>query len=259
MNIDNPIVLALDYAELEEARKILSLVRPNIGMIKIGLELFTAYGREALELSRDFSVPVFLDLKLNDVPTTVAKTTEVVCSHLSRYPGQHYLSIHTNGGREMCEASYKVASGSNVMITGVTVLTSLTDSDFGDIGFRDCRPNIRTVDLAYLGADCLNEKIVYDTSSGTRKRVISGLQSLVCAPTQLNLLRQHLGEDIVLIAPGIRADSEEVHDHARSKPASFAIRNGASWIVIGRPITKATDPVAASDWFKSQVERARHG
>ena len=259
MNIDNPICLALDYAELDEARQILSKVRPNIGMIKIGLELFTAYGREALELSKEFNVPVFLDLKLNDVPTTVAKTTEVLCSHLSKFHGQHFLSIHTNGGREMCEAAYKVANGSNVMITGVTVLTSLTDDDFNEIGFRDCRPNIRTVDLAYLGADCLNEKIVYDTSSGQRKRVLSGLQSLVCAPTQLNLLRQHLGEDVVLIAPGIRSEADDTHDHARSKPASFAIRNGASWIVVGRPITKAQDPAMASATFKTQVERARHG
>src|SRR5579885_1246230 len=135
MNIDNPIILALDYSELDEARAILSKVRPNIGMIKIGLELFTAYGREALDLSKEFSVPVFLDLKLNDVPTTVAKTTEVVCSHLSRYPGEHFLSIHCNGGAEMCQAAYKVANGSNVTITGITVLTSLTESDFSEIGF----------------------------------------------------------------------------------------------------------------------------
>lgn len=256
MNIDNPICLALDYAELDEARAILSKVRPNIGMIKIGLELFTAYGREALELSREFNVPVFLDLKLNDVPTTVAKTTEVICSHLSKYHGQHFLSVHCNGGAEMCQAAYKVANGSNVMITGVTVLTSLTEYDFSEIGFRDCRPGIRTVDLAYLGADCLNEKVTYDAN---RKRVISGLNSLVCAPTQLNLVRQHLGDDIILITPGIRADADDTHDHARSKPASFAIKNGASWIVIGRPITKAQDPVLASATFKTQVERARHG
>jgi orotidine-5'-phosphate decarboxylase len=256
MKPDNPIILALDYAELEDARQILAKVRPNIGMIKIGLELFTAYGRETLELSREFNVPIFLDLKLNDVPTTVAKTTEVICSKLSPFYGQHFLSIHCNGGMEMCQAALKVSNGSNVTIAGVTVLTSLDESDFGEIGFRDCRPAYRTIDLAYLGADCLNEKYVYDAQ---RKRVFSGLTTLICAPTQVSLLRQHLGDDINIITPGIRADADDPHDHVRSKPASFALKNGASWIVVGRPITSAADPVAASSYFREQAERAKHG
>lgn len=252
MKPDNPIILALDYNNVADAENILSKVRPHIGMIKIGLELFTAYGREALDLADKFHVPIFLDLKLHDVPTTVVKTTEVVCSLMYKYPGEHFLSIHSFGGREMCEAAFKTAQGSNVQIAGVTTLTSMDDRDFRQLGFRDGRSGIRTIDAAYIAADCSHELAKWDAQ---RNRVIKGMTNLICAPNQLPLMRQHFGDDVVLIVPGIRSDSEESHDHARSKPASFALKNGATWIVVGRPITKAPDPVHAALYFKEQVDR----
>lgn len=251
---NSPIILALDYSDLDEARKIVSLVRPNIGMIKIGLELFTAHGRDALALSGEFNIPVFLDLKLNDVPTTVAKTVEVICYQLAQYQGQHFLSIHCNGGMMMCREAMKRAEGSNVTIAAVSVLTSLDDRDFSEIGFRDSRPGIRTVDAAMIAADCLNDTWVYDNN---RKRVVNGITTFICAPNQLNLMRQHLGDNITLITPGIRSDAEKTDDHARSKPASFALKNGANWLVIGRPITQAVDPLNASIHFMNQVQKFR--
>jgi len=252
MKPTNPIILALDYSELSEARQVLSKVRPHIGMIKIGLELFAAYGREAIDLADEFNTQVFLDLKLHDVPTTVKKTIDVICSILSKYPGEHFLSIHSFGGREMCEAAFKTAQGSNVQVAAVTTLTSMDDRDFRGLGFRDGRSGIRTIDAAYVAADCSNERSIYDAQ---RNRVLSGMSHFICAPNQLPLMRQHFGDDVVIIAPGIRSDSEEAHDHARSKPASFALKNGATWIVVGRPITQAPDPASSAIYFAEQVKK----
>lgn len=251
MKPDNPIILALDYSDLNEARQVLDRVRPHIGMIKIGLELYTAYGREALELSTDFQVPVFLDLKLHDVPTTVSKTTAVICSLLSKHAGDHFLSIHCAGGQYMCKEAMKAAMGSNVSIAGVTVLTSTDERDFGAMGFSDRRPGIRTIDMAMIGYDCMNDEVVYDAA---RKRVYEGLKHFICAPNQVPLMMQHY-EDAVLITPGIRAEGDDTHDHERTKPASFALRNGAGWLVIGRPITKASDPKIAAEYFEQQAKK----
>jgi orotidine-5'-phosphate decarboxylase len=249
----NPIILALDYSDVSEAREMLSKVRSNIGMIKIGLELYSAAGKESLELSKEFNVPVFLDLKLHDVPTTVEKTVGNLCQKLSQYHGEHFLSVHCYGGKEMCARAAKVAEGSNIHIVGITTLTSMAERDFGAMGFRDCRPGIRTVDAAYIGADCFHERSIWDSTGKTR--ILSGLKHFVCAPNQLNLMRQHLGPDAVLISPGIRSDAEEVNDHKRCKPASFALKSGVNWLVIGRPITQSPNPEYTSLHFKEQADK----
>ncbi len=256
MRPDNPIILALDYSNLQEARSVLELVRSNIGMIKIGLELFTAHGKEALELSTDFGIPIFLDLKLNDIPTTVEKTVSVVCYMLGQHAGEHFLSIHCSGGKKMCEAALNASQGSNVTMTGVTALTSLSSEDFAEMGFQTVSAGKRTSDLLLLGADCQNEYSKQDPV--THKRIFKGLTHFVCAPNQLNLINSYeFDKTLTLITPGIRMDKEEKNDHDRSKPAGFALRNGAAWIVIGRPITQAKDPVAASLYFKEQADRIK--
>lgn len=253
MKPDNPIILALDYSDLTEARQMLDKVRPHIGMIKIGLELYTAHGREALNLSSDYQIPVFLDLKLHDVPTTVGKTISVVCSFLSNHPGGHLLSIHCSGGRVMCETALKASMGSNVTIAGVTTLTSLDKRDFQHMGFRNSQPGTRTESAAYIGYDCMNEYPVYDASGA---RVYNGIKHFITAPNQLPLMKKHY-EDSILITPGIRSDSDKTDDHARSKPIGFALKNGATWVVIGRPITQASDPLAAVQYFEAQAKK--HG
>jgi orotidine-5'-phosphate decarboxylase len=253
MKPDNPIILALDTSSLTVAKDILNQVRSNIGMVKIGLELFTAHGKEALELSSEFNIPVFLDLKLHDVPTTVEKTTAIVCEMLSKHPGNHFLSIHCFGGREMCASAFKVADGSNVSITGITVLTSITRDDLSWAGFRDTRANIKTVDFARIGIDCANPASNYWSNNAVK----IGLTSFVCAPAQTALMRKHYGDDITIINPGIRPTSDVSKDHANSKPPGFALKNGATWIVVGRPITQATDPASAAAGFKIEADRNR--
>jgi orotidine-5'-phosphate decarboxylase len=255
MKPDNPIILALDTSSLTVAKDILNQVRPNIGMVKIGLELFTAHGKDALELSSDFGIPVFLDLKLYDIPTTVEKTVSVVCYMLSQHNGEHFLSIHCSGGKKMCKAAMDAAQGSNVNIAGVTALTSLSSEDFTEIGFKTTSPGCRTSDLTLLGADCQHEYWTEDPV--TRNRVFEGLTNFVCAPNQLKLLTSYHNFDktLTFITPGIRMDKEDKDDHERSKPAGFALKNGATWIVVGRPITQAKDPAAASLYFKEQADR----
>ena len=234
--IDNPIILALDFADLKKARDILTLVRPHVGMIKIGLELFTAHGKDCITLSQEFDIPVFLDLKLHDVPTTVAKTVEVICTHFTRTNLQdpHFLSVHCFGGKEMCKAALDVANGSNVKIAGVTILTSLTERDLGSFGFRDTRIGSRTVDIAELGKE-------------------AGIDTFISAPNQLPLMRKYLGDQVSIITPGIRSDADEQHDHKRTKTPGFAMKNGANWIVVGRPITQADDLLAMAQYFKHQA------
>ena len=251
MKPDNPIILALDYSNINQVEALLFKVRPHIGMVKIGLELWTSCGKDALQMADYFKVPVFLDLKLHDVPTTVRKTTEVVCSMLARIPGDHFLSIHCAGSYMMCRAAMEAAQGSNVTIAGVTFLTSLDESDFGWIGYKDCRPGTRTVDITEVGYDCMNDDPQYDVNG---KRIYSGIRHYICAPNQAKLMKEHY-QDAVLICPGIRGDSDEAHDHARTKPAGAALKNGATWLVIGRPITKATDPVAAAQYFEEQAKK----
>lgn len=250
MKPTNPIVLALDFNSINDAYEMLDKVRPFIGMIKIGLELYGQSGKDTLLLAKQFNIPIFLDLKLHDVPTTVARTTEVLCSHLSQCSGEHFLSIHASGGKEMCAAALTAAQGSNVQVAAVTTLTSMSDRDFESLGFRDSRSNIRTIDAAYVAADCLNQQTRYGVN---RKPPFDGITNFICAPNQAPLMRQHFGTEVALITPGIRSEIEDSHDHARSKPASFALKNGATWLVIGRPITQAADPAASARYFQEQV------
>ena len=225
----NPIILALDYDNLPQARQMVSLVRPYVGMLKIGLELFTACGKQSLELSRDYNIPLFLDFKLHDVPVTVNKTVQVLCHQLAPYHGMHFMSVHTLGGEEMCHQAWEATHGSNVEIVGITVLTSLGEKELGSFGFRDSRVGVRTTRLAKLGSKC-NEEYIGNGSGG--------LTHFVCPPAQLKLVREHLGNDLALISPGIRLPEAEVDDHQRPATIGYALKSGATWVVIGRPITR---------------------
>lgn len=233
--IDNPIILALDYSDLQEAHSMLDLVRPHIGMIKIGLELFTAYGKEALELSKIFNIPVFLDLKLHDVPTTVAKTIGVICSRLAPFHGKHFLSIHCSGGKEMCKAAVQACEGSNVTIAGVTLLTSIEHRDLVGLGFSNTQAIDHTRRPAWIAE-------------------AAGVTHFICAPNQAKLMRRDFANSI-LITPGIRGNFDINHDHQRVKTATASLKDGANWLVIGRPITQSPDPLAAAEKLKLQIEK----
>jgi orotidine-5'-phosphate decarboxylase len=237
---NNPIILALDYSNLSEASKMLDLVGSHLGMIKIGLELFTAHGFQSLELSKKYNLPVFLDLKLYDIPTTVEKTIKLICQQLSRYSGKHFLSVHCLGGKKMLQAAKLATQGSNVEIVGITLLTSLSQMEIHQFGFKRSSKNLKTIDLAEVAYTCdhpdhLNE----------------GITTFVCDPNHVALMRKHYPNS-VLITPGIRIETED-DDHVRSMTPTKALKNGSNWLVIGRPITQAINPLQEVLDIKSQI------
>lgn len=237
----SPICLALDYNDLQEADQMLARVRNDIGMIKIGPELFYSHGRDALELGNKYSCPIFLDLKLHDIPSTVSKTVHALANGLSRSYPVRFLSVHSFGGQEMIRAAIKTSQGSGLQIAAVTLLTSLTNNDLGDMGFRDRREGVKTMDLAWLAFD-------------------AGARAFVSSPTQTHLMKKHFDkphDPVTLITPGIRAEGVPQDDQKRAKPIGFAIRNGSDWAVVGRPITQDPSPEGAAQSLLMQALKAK--
>lgn len=229
INMQNPIIAALDVPTAEAALKLAEQVAPVVGAFKIGSELFTAAGPDIVRRIRDTGAAVFLDLKFHDIPNTVAKA---VASAI-RLDVQ-MLTIHTSGGSEMMRAAEESAqktapqSGRNApLVLGVTVLTSMDSGALSEIG---CEPNVgkQVERLAMLG-------------------VKAGLRGLVCSPLEIAGLRQILPEHVQLVTPGIRTGAEKADDQKRTLSPREALDAGANWLVIGRPIYAAEAPRAAAE------------
>ena len=227
--MQNPIIAALDVPTAEQAWKLARELAPAVGAFKIGSELFTAAGPDIIKRVRDTGTAVFLDLKLHDIPNTVAKAV----ASAVRLDVQ-MLTIHTCGGSEMMRAAEESAqqtalqSGRNApLVLGVTVLTSHDSHTLNEIG---CEANIgkQVERLAQLA-------------------VQSGLRGLVCSPLEIADLRQILPEKIQLVTPGIRTGAEKADDQKRTLTPREALDAGANWLVIGRPIYAAQNPRAAAE------------
>jgi orotidine-5'-phosphate decarboxylase len=211
------IAVALDVATLDEARALARRLEGQVGWFKVGLELFVAHGPSAVSAIAAHG-PVFLDLKLHDIPTTVARA---VASAARLDVG--LLTIHTSGGTAMMCAA-REAAGDALRLLGVTVLTSTSDAELAALGLGPAERQVPR--LASLATD-------------------AGIDGLVCAPTDLASVRAAVGERALLVTPGIRAVEATSDDHARSLSAPEAIAAGADLLVVGRPITRAPDPVEA--------------
>lgn len=225
----NPIIVALDVPNAEQALKLAATVAPAVGAFKIGSELFTSAGPDIVRQVRATGAAVFLDLKFHDIPNTVAKAV----ASATRLDVQ-MLTIHTSGGAEMMKAAEESAqrtaaqAGLNVpLVLGVTVLTSSDANTLAEIG---CEPNPgRQVErLAALA-------------------VQAGLRGLVCSPLEIAALRQILPASVQLVTPGIRTGAEKADDQKRTLSPREAIQAGANWLVIGRPIYAAENPRAAAE------------
>ncbi|MGB4703845.1 MAG: orotidine-5'-phosphate decarboxylase [Candidatus Saccharicenans sp.] len=241
LELSRKIIIALDVKNRDEARKVLESL-PEARIFKVGLELFTAEGPAMIELVKSYGKEVFLDLKLHDIPNTVAGAVSSAVRH-----GISMLTLHTSGGREMMSKAVESAretaekEGKPVpLLLGVTVLTSLSDSDLEEIGYRLDSKN-QVLRLARLAVD-------------------SGLQAIVCSPQEIELLRSELGSEIKLITPGIRPAWAEAQDQKRIMTPAEAISKGADFLVIGRPITQAPVPQEAFsrvvEELKASVKRA---
>jgi orotidine-5'-phosphate decarboxylase len=225
-----PVAVALDAPDLDTAARWAALVTPHVSTVKIGLELYLRYGPDVVATVRGASgVQVFLDLKLHDIPATVAGAARAV----SRLRPE-ILTVHASAGTEVIRAAVESAPGT--CVAAVTVLTSLGDGDLSQMGM------LGPVD------DVVRRMAALAVSAGAR--------GLVCSPHEVAAVRAEVGPDVVLITPGVRPAGSDIHDQARVATPEEAIRAGADLLVIGRPITRAPDPGAAAAAVAASLRRA---
>ena len=218
------LILALDVPTREEAAPILRQLRGQLRWVKLGLQMFTAYGPDYVREVAGMGFNIFLDLKLHDIPNTVAKAVE----SLGPLPIK-MLTLHTSGGGEMMRAAAAAQQkiNPNLLLLGVTVLTSTDAAGLHEIGVT-ASPADQVARLGKLAIE-------------------SGLSGLVCSPLEVGLLRGTLPDWTQLITPGIRPASEAgSDDQKRVMTPAEAARAGSNYIVVGRPILKAADPAAAA-------------
>ncbi len=216
-----PVAVALDGPDLATITSWARAAGPYVSTVKVGLETFLRDGADAVHAAREASGgrDVFLDLKLHDIPNTVAGAARSV-AHLS----PTYLTVHASGGSAMIRAAVEELPGTR--ITAVTVLTSMSEDDLSAVGLLG--PSIDAVRrLAALS-------------------VAAGARALVCSPQEVAAVRSEVGEGIVLITPGVRPAGAALGDQARVATPEQALADGADLLVIGRPITGAADVAAAA-------------
>ena len=228
----NPLLVAIDTQDPAEARRLVGAVAGVAGGIKLGLEFFAANGPSAVK-EVAFGETLFLDLKLHDIPNTVARAVRAV-SVLE----PSMLTVHAAGGSAMMRAASEAARdagahGRRPQILGVTVLTSLDDGDLARLG-QSGPVAEQALRLALLARD-------------------SGLDGVVCSPLEVAMLRQACGRDFLLVVPGIRPAGASVGDQKRVMTPKEALAAGADYLVIGRPITEAADPAAAARAITAQL------
>ena len=224
MNLDSPqqsVLVALDVPTRERALELASQLSSHVGGLKIGLELFCACGPQIVEeIGPD---RVFLDLKFHDIPNTVAAASRVAARL-----GVHIFNVHCLGGLEMMRAAADAAreTNANVKVIGVTILTSHDSDSLRKIGLSET-PDQAVPRLAALAQD-------------------AGLDGVVCSAREILPVRAACGDDFMLVTPGIRPANAERGDQKRVLTPAEAIKAGANYLVVGRPITGAADPVKAA-------------
>lgn len=220
--IDSPIIVALDCAEPKMARQLIDRLKTQGCRFKIGKELFTRAGPAFVEELTKDGLEIFLDLKFHDIPNTVARACQAAADL-----GVWMLNVHASGGPAMLESARESLSAysSPPKLIAVTLLTSLSQADLIALGWQGT-PEQVVLRLAKLAKKC-------------------GLDGVVCSPREAALLRSALGQDFLLVTPGIRTENSAADDQQRSLSPAAAKQAGANYLVIGRPITAAADPAAA--------------
>jgi orotidine-5'-phosphate decarboxylase len=223
----SPVVLALDTDDLDQALDWAERAAPAVGMVKVGLELFGAHGGRAVRALADEGHPVMLDLKLHDIPATVGRAVRALADL-----EVELLTVHALGAPAMLEAAVAAASD-RLTVAAVTVLTSHTAADLDAVGLD--------------AASAASERLA-------RLALRAGCGALVCSPREAVRLRALAGPDVDLVCPGVRPAAPQdagggqaaADDQARVATPAEAVRAGANWLVVGRPITRAADPAAAA-------------
>ena len=220
MTSSERICVALDFPSWREAEPFARTVAPGVGILKVGLEMFTAEGPAAVRAAATLGRPVFLDLKLHDIPNTVEGAARSAAAS-----GASLLTVHASGGPAMVAAAVKGAGG-KLRVLAVTVLTSLDAAALRAVGL-DGPPEAAVVRLARLAVD-------------------AGAGGLVCSPHEVRAVRAAVGPGPLLVVPGVRPAGAAKGDQARVATPAEAVAAGADVIVLGRPLRDAPDPLAAA-------------
>jgi len=232
--LDNKrIIVPLDTPRLEDALALVARLDPKLCRVKIGKELFVAAGPEAVERVHERGFEVFLDLKFHDIPNTVAGA----CRSAAKL-GVWMMNVHASGGEAMLRAAREAIStvARPPLLIAVTVLTSLTSDDLERVGYTgSVMENVER--LARIARAC-------------------GLDGVVCSAQEATLVRKATGDDFVLVTPGIRLQSDNRDDQARVVTPRDAVRLGANYLVIGRPITGSPDPAATLQSINESLDEA---
>jgi len=212
----SPIILALDTPDLDTARQWIESTNKVISLYKTGLEFFLKHGEAGIKLLREAGdFDLFLDLKLHDIPNTVASATKAV-AHIN----PRFLTVHASGGKDMVSAAVDAAP--HIDITAVTILTSLSENDLSEIGYAHDALQA-AVNLAKLS-------------------VSAGARAIVCSPMEVSAIRNAVGVTPTIITPGVRPAGSDLGDQNRVMTPADAIAAGSTYLVIGRPITSLVDP-----------------
>ncbi len=233
----NPVFCALDTTDLAHAQRLVRMLSGNIGGIKLGLEFYSAHGPVGVRAIGELGQPVFLDLKLHDIPNTVKSAVRAL---LPLKPA--IMTVHLQGGSAMLEAAVEAArEGAENLgferpkVVGVSVLTSLDQSDLKRMNVEK-KLQDHVVDLAQMG-------------------LAAGLDGIVCSPREISVVRAACGNDFILVVPGVRPVNDSSDDQKRTLTPAEAYKAGADILVIGRPITMAEDPKAVVEEIVGSLSR----
>lgn len=233
------LIVALDVPTVEEVLELVRALRNHVGVFKVGLQLYTATGPKIVEVIQGEGCKVFLDLKLHDIPNTVSKAVLEACRL-----GVHMLTLHASGGPEMLRGARTAAAEwaqstgeTSPYLLGVTVLTSLDQETTNHLGFGCSIENL-VLRLARIADE-------------------AGADGIVCSPLELERLRKEHFESLFFVTPGIRPSGTGKDDQSRVKSPAEAITAGARYLVVGRPITSARDPIQAAELILDQIAEAK--
>ena len=226
----NPIFCAIDTNDIETATNLISKIKPHIGGIKLGLEFFTSCGISGCHALKEFGLPLFIDLKLYDIPNTVVSALRGI---FALEP--EYTTLHISGGSTMLKSSVDLKNEiqSKTNLLGVTILTSFDDSTIKELGF--------------------GSSVKHSIDQLTSIAHESGLDGIVCSPQEVSSIKETYKDKLKLIVPGIRSKNSIEDDQKRTLSAKEAIIAGANIIIVGRPITKAKDPAKAAEDLLQEI------
>lgn len=215
----NPIFYALDFSSIEKSKEMLTLIKDHIGGVKIGLQFFIANGMDGVREIAKFALPIFLDLKLYDIPNTVGKSIK----EISKIDAIAMTTVHISGGTEMLSAALDGRCNKKLKILGVTILTSANNNFVSNM---DVNKNQLVEHMAHVAQHV-------------------GLHGIICSGLENNAVRTVCGADFIIVNPGIRMKNDAQEDQKRVVTPSSAMQNGANFLVIGRSISNSKNPVKA--------------